>query len=120
MGLPGEKQRVHRGGLEKANRSSLCFGRFCRFSRFSSFRGVRAAVQLGKHGRHTILPGFSPLLTQVGKFVASKTVDQADGQGDGQERQNMSETTMRTFSAITIHSVFHFFISYFIRLVCLF
>jgi hypothetical protein len=29
----------------------------------------------------------------------------------------MPETTMRTFSAITIHSVFHFLISYFIRLV---
>lgn len=77
---------------------------------------MRPAVKLGKHGWHTVFPCFSPLLTHVAKFVMSQTAHQADGQGDGQERQNMLETSVQTFTAITIHSVFHFLHSYFVCL----
>jgi hypothetical protein len=79
------------------------------FSRFFGFGGMRPAVQLGKHGRHAVPPFRSPLLTHVSKFVASKPAYQADGKGNGQKRQNVLELTVRTFAAVAIDALFHFY-----------
>jgi hypothetical protein len=82
------------------------------FNRFFGFSGMRPTVQLGKHGRHTVLPVCSALPTHAGIVVASHTVHQGKGHRDDQEWQYTPETSVRTFYAIRIHSLFHFLFSY--------